>query len=99
MARKSSRADDDAALAHPEDRRDRARRARAEVVFDQQAVLGSLFGEFDANLVRIENRLDVFIAARGNRAMIEGSEEDVAHARQVMLAMHEQLLAGQEMDA
>lgn len=99
MARKSSRADDDAALAHPEDRRDRARRARAEVVFDQQAVLGSLFGEFDANLVRIENRLGVFIAARGNRAVIEGSEEDVARARQVMLAMHEQLLAGQEMDA
>ena len=38
---------------HPEDRRDPARRARIELTFDDQAVLGTLFGQFDANLVRI----------------------------------------------
>ena len=57
MARKASRAETISALAHPEDRRDAARRARAEVRFDEQATLGTLFGEFDANLVQIENRL------------------------------------------
>ena len=99
MARKTPRADEQAALAHPEDRRDASRRVRIEVMFDQEAVLGALFGEFDANLVRIENRLGVFIAARGNRVAIEGAEDDVARARQVLLAMHEKLLAGQELDA
>ncbi len=99
MARKSHRVDHASALAHPEDRRDAARRARVEVRFDDQAMLGALFGEFDANLVRIENRLGVLIAARGDRVLIEGAEDDVARAREVLLAMHQRLLAGQELDA
>ncbi|WP_347301954.1 PhoH family protein [Croceibacterium sp. TMG7-5b_MA50] len=84
---------------HPEDRRDAARRSRIEVLFDEQIMLGSLFGEFDANLVQIENRLGVFIAARGNRVVIEGTQDDVARARQVLTAMHERMLSGQVMDA
>ncbi|MEO0063441.1 MAG: PhoH-like protein, partial [Pseudomonadota bacterium] len=75
------------------------RRARIEVLFDQEGVLGTLFGEFDANLVQIENRLGVFIAARGNRVVVEGSEDDVARTRQVLLAMHERLLTGGTLDA
>ena len=104
MARKTSRAGGgrilpgDLAL-HPEDRRDHARRARAELLFDEQAMLGVLFGEFDANLVQIENRLGVLIAARGNRVVIEGTEDDVARARQVLVTMHERLLAGHELDS
>jgi phosphate starvation-inducible PhoH-like protein len=62
-------------------------------------MLGSLFGEFDANLVQIENRLGVLIAARGNRVVIEGAEDDVARCREVLLAMHEKLLTGQEVDS
>ena len=68
------------------------------MLFDEQAMLGALFGEFDANLVRIENRLGVFIAARGNRVVVEGSEDDVARTRQILLAMHEKLLAGEDLD-
>ncbi|BBC72331.1 phosphate starvation protein PhoH [Altererythrobacter sp. B11] len=99
MARKASRAEGDSALAHPEDRRDAARRARAELRFDEQAMLGPLFGQFDANLVQIENRLGVFIAARGDRVVIEGTEDEVARARQVLVAMHEKLQAGGELDS
>jgi phosphate starvation-inducible PhoH-like protein len=99
MARKASRAEQISALAHPEDRRDAARRARAEVRFDEQAMLGALFGEFDANLVQIENRLGVLIAARGNKVIIEGQEDEVARAREVLVAMHEKLLTGQELDS
>jgi phosphate starvation-inducible PhoH-like protein len=84
---------------HPEDRRDASRRSRVEILFDEQAVLGPLFGEFDANLVQIENRLGVLIAARGNRVVIEGAEDDVARARHVLVAMHEKLLAGQALDS
>ena len=83
---------------HPEDRRDPARRARIELTFDDQAVLGTLFGQFDANLVRIENRLGVYIGARGNKVAIEGAPDAVARARDVLTRMHEKLLTGEEMD-
>ncbi|MBT2133260.1 PhoH family protein [Croceibacterium sp. LX-88] len=99
MARKATRAGEPSALAHPEDRRDAARRARVEVLFDEQAMLGALFGEFDANLVLIENRLGVLIAARGNKVVIEGAEDDVARAREVLVALHERLLTGAELDS
>jgi len=98
MARKAHRADY-AALAHPEDRRDASRRARAEIEFDEQTVLGALFGEFDANLVQIENRLGVYIGARGNQVQIEGPEDSVARAREVLKGLHQRLLQGQVLDA
>jgi phosphate starvation-inducible PhoH-like protein len=97
MARKPDRAVE--ALSHPDDRRGAARRARAEIAFDEQGVLGTLFGEFDANLVQIENRLGVYIGARGNKIIIEGPTDDVACARDVLKAMHERLLTGQELDS
>ena len=40
-----------------------ADRARVEVVFDRPQLLTALFGQFDQNLVTIENSLGVFIAA------------------------------------
>ncbi len=99
MARKAHRADSNTALAHPEDNRGSSRRARVELEFDEQTVLGALFGGFDANLVQIENRLGVFIGARGNKVQIEGPEEAVARAREVLKGMHQRLLNGQELDA
>jgi phosphate starvation-inducible PhoH-like protein len=80
-------------------RNDPHRRARVEVEFDEQTVLGALFGQFDTNLVQIENRLGVFISARGNRALIEGPDDAVARARDVLRAMHQRALSGQELDA
>jgi len=75
------------------------RRSRIELTFDEPAVLGALFGQFDANLVQMENRLGVFIAARGNRIQIEGSEEGVARAAEVLRGLHNRLLGGQDIDA
>lgn len=96
MARKSQPSARTAAF-HPEDHRNHARR-RVEVEFEQQATLGALFGEYDANLVLLENRLGVYIAARGNRLVIEGAESDVARARDVLLKLHDRLLTGQDID-
>lgn len=75
------------------------RRARVEVEFDEQTVLGALFGQFDQNLVQIENRLGVYISARGNRVLIEGPDDSVARAREVLKGMHQRLLNGHEVDA
>ena len=97
MARKASRTGQ-TVFAHPEALRSAPRRARVEVEFEEQTVLGALFGEFDANLVLIENRLGVFIAARGNKVLIEGAEDEVARAREVLRAMHQRLLHGEVLD-
>ena len=93
MARKSARAEDTAL------RPDQPRRARLEVEFEEPSYLGALFGDFDANLVHIENRLGVYISARGNKVLIEGHEEGIARARDVLMAMLEQLKQGREVDA
>ena len=98
MGRKPHRADSDSASIRPADRGSH-RRARAEIEFDEQTVLGALFGEFDANLVQLENRLGVYISARGNRILIEGSDDSVARARDVLKGMHKRLLDGQQLDA
>ena len=79
MARKAARAHNVAQI-----RPEPPQRARAELEFDEPAVLGALFGQFDANLVQLENRLGVFISARGNRIQIEGRSDDVARARDVL---------------
>jgi phosphate starvation-inducible PhoH-like protein len=94
MARKPARAYHEAP-SRPE----APRRARAELEFEEATILGALFGQFDSNLVLIENRLGVFISARGNRAQIEGPEDAVGRARDVLKAMHQRLIQGHELDS
>ncbi len=92
MARKPAR------VWHEAPTRSAPARARAEIEFEEATMLGALFGQFDANLVLIENRLGVFISARGNRVQIEGPEDNVARARDVLKTMHQRLIQGHELD-
>ena len=80
-------------------RTDIAERARLEVTFEKPHLLGALFGQYDQNLVAIENRLGVYIAARGNKLQIEGEAEAAARARDVMTGLYNRIVAGQEIDA
>jgi phosphate starvation-inducible protein PhoH and related proteins len=73
--------------------------ARLDVVFDKQQLLGRLFGEFDQNLIAIENRLGVTIGARGNRLLIEGEAEAIGRARDVLTGLYNRLNQGQDIDA
>jgi phosphate starvation-inducible protein PhoH and related proteins len=73
-------------------------RVRLTVEFDRTQLMGALFGEFDRNLVAIENRLGVYISARGNRVQIEGEAESAARARDVLSTIYDQLSQGQEVD-
>ncbi len=75
------------------------RRARADLTFENQALLGPLFGQFDANLVQVENRLGVFIHARGHQVVIEGPEDDVARARETLKTMYDRLSRGEALDS
>ncbi len=97
MARKPARQADPALSPPPVPQRE-TRRARAEIRFDNQSLLGPLFGQFDANLVQVENRLGVFISARGDQVQIEGPEDSVARARHVLQTMYDRLAQGEDLD-
>ncbi len=78
---------------------DAPERARLEVQFDQPHLLGPLFGEYDRNLVSIENRLGVYISARGTKIQIEGEADAAARARDVLTGLYNRLDKGQDIDA
>ncbi|GAA4769480.1 PhoH family protein [Stakelama sediminis] len=73
-------------------------RSRVEVSFDRPQLLPRLFGEFDANLLALEERLGVYITARGDKVGIEGSAEAVAHAREVLQELQSRVIRGEEID-
>ena len=73
-------------------------RARLEIQFDKPQLLGRLFGEYDRNLIAIENRLGVYVSARGNRVQIEGEAEAAARTRDVLTSLYNRLVRGEELD-
>lgn len=72
--------------------------ARTELEFERPALLGALFGQFDQNLITIENRLGVYIRARGNRVAVEGEAVGIARARQVLHDLYVRLERGLTVD-
>ena len=74
-------------------------RAKLELEFEQPYLIGPLFGEYDRNLVMIEDRLGVHIAARGNRIQIEGEADAAARARDVLVGLYNRLDQGHDVDA
>jgi len=74
-------------------------RARLEILFDKPQLLGRLFGEYDRNLIAIEQRLGVYISARGNRLVIEGEAGSAGRARDVLTGLYNRIQQGQDVDA
>jgi phosphate starvation-inducible PhoH-like protein len=74
-------------------------RARLEVMFDRPQLLGQLFGQYDQNLVAIENRLGVYIAARGNKIQIEGEAAAAGRAREILTGLYNRIVQGQDIDS
>jgi phosphate starvation-inducible PhoH-like protein len=99
MARRPAREAHPAFLDTPAAANRDIRRASADLSFENQSLLGALYGQFDANLVQVENRLGVFISARGDRLHLEGPADSVARAREVLRAMYDRLAQGQDLDA
>ena len=73
-------------------------RGRIELMFDKPQLLGSLFGQYDQHLVAIENALGVYIAARGNRLQLEGEAASTGRARDVLYALYNRLVRGEDID-
>ena len=74
-------------------------RSRLELLFDDPHLLGAVFGQYDQNLVAIENRLGVYIGARGNKLQIEGEASAAARARDVLNGLYNRVAQGQAIDA
>ena len=72
--------------------------SRLEMNFDKPHLINAVFGEFDRNLVTIENRLGVYISARGNRVQIEGEAGAIGRTRDVLNDIYSRLSRGQEID-
>ena len=72
--------------------------SRLEMSFDKPHLINAVFGEFDRNLVTIENRLGVYISARGNRVQIEGEAGAIRRTRDVLNDIYSRLSRGQEID-
>lgn len=73
--------------------------SRIEISFDKAAMVSAVFGEFDRNLVIIENRLGVYISARGDKVQIEGEASAIARARDVLQDAYSHVMRGENVDA
>jgi phosphate starvation-inducible PhoH-like protein len=69
------------------------------LTFDDNALLQTLVGQHDRNLVRVEQLLGVRIDSRGNQIAITGAAEAVAQATGAINALYERLRRGQTVEA
>jgi phosphate starvation-inducible PhoH-like protein len=67
--------------------------------FDDNTLLPMLFGEHDRYLARIEQKLGVSLASRGNRVAISGPHSATTVARDALVALYERLRRGLIVDA
>jgi phosphate starvation-inducible protein PhoH and related proteins len=61
------------------------------LIFDDVKRVPLLFGQHDENLVRLEKKLDVKLASRGNQVAITGNEENLELARLALKSLYDQL--------
>ncbi|MEP3277556.1 MAG: PhoH family protein [Stappiaceae bacterium] len=66
------------------------------LAFDDNRLVGDLFGQFDQNLALIEQRIGIDAVARGNQVVIKGSPEGCEHTRQVLESLYGRLQEGHE---
>lgn len=64
------------------------------LAFDDNRVVGDLYGEFDQNLAEIERGLGVTLIARGNQVTIKGAHEACEQAREVLEGLYDRLESG-----
>ena len=67
--------------------------------FDDNSLLPLLFGEHDRHIARIEHKLDVSIATRGNKVTITGPDAARASARAALDALYTRLQKGMDVDS
>ncbi len=95
MSKKPSRAPGHHGPASPTGPNDRV---RLEIEFENTHHLGSLFGQYDQNLIALEGLIGVYITARGNRVQVEGEAGAAARARDVLTLLYNRIAQGRTVD-
>jgi phosphate starvation-inducible protein PhoH and related proteins len=72
--------------------------ARAQLEFDNNLLLASLYGERDQHLDRVERQLGVALTTRGNRLIISGPPSATETARLALSRLYERLKQGHDID-
>jgi phosphate starvation-inducible protein PhoH and related proteins len=77
----------------------RAEQARQQIdlIFDNNRLASTLYGEFDQNLALLERRLGIDARARGNIVTIAGPPPAVALARRVLESLYDRLIEGHDL--
>ncbi|WP_068084738.1 PhoH family protein [Polycladidibacter stylochi] len=66
------------------------------LAFDDNRLIGDLFGQFDQNLALIEQRLGVDAVARGNQVTLRGAKAACEQARITLESLYDRLQKGHE---
>jgi phosphate starvation-inducible protein PhoH and related proteins len=69
------------------------------VSFDDNRLIPELFGEFDQNLARIEQRLAIEAVARGNQVTLRGAPDATVRARLALDILYGRLQEGHEISS
>jgi phosphate starvation-inducible PhoH-like protein len=69
-------------------------RQQIDLVFDNNRLASTLYGEFDQNLALLERRIGVDARARGNMVTLAGAPGSLALARRVLESLYDRLLEG-----
>ena len=72
--------------------------AETVLTFDDNALLGGLFGPGNVHLQRIERALEIACHSRGNTVTLEGAAPAVDAARQTLNALYARLAAGEAVE-
>ncbi|HTV45104.1 MAG TPA: PhoH family protein [Stellaceae bacterium] len=83
---------------HPETVGGDPGRERAQLEFDDNLLLPSLYGERDRYLDQVERQLGVSLVTRGNRVAIAGSPSAIEAARLTLSRLYDRLKRGHEID-
>jgi len=65
------------------------------VDFEDNRLLGALFGDHDSNLARVEQELGVSLTSRGNRLIIGGDSASCERARSILQALYQRVERGE----
>lgn len=68
------------------------------VEFEDNQALSTLVGPQDSNILRLEQRLGVSIALRGNKIAISGSEPEITYAKTALQYLYSQFLKGRSVE-
>ena len=71
---------------------------RQIIEFEDNRLLGSVFGQHDCNLARIEQQLGVVLVNRGNRIAIEGAEDRRDIARHILVDLYDMARRGEPIE-